>query len=313
VRRRDWAAWLGVTTAIIAALGALVFNGVSATAGNRQIELSRQGQLTDRYSKAVEQLGSDSTDVRLGGIYALERLMRDSPSDQPTIVEVLAAFIRSNANKHPSPTPTTTPDVRAIYAQRPTDILAAIAVLGRRNTRHDPSKHPVDLSFANLAGLNLVGVNLTGMNLTGAYMRGTLLNQAKLTNATLGAVDLTDAKLRGADLTCAELLSADRREPRQYEPDPHDSERRRPIRHNGNSAPRTVQLHNPAALRHLNSTHAPRQVTSADGRRLDSPSGSGTCRPSMTPKRVHGSRSGTTGGRRRPTPAGPSPTAELTT
>lgn len=209
MRRRDWAAWLGVTTAIIAALGALVFNGVSATAGNRQIELSRQGQLTDRYSKAVEQLGSDSTDVRLGGIYALERLMRDSPSDQPTIVEVLAAFIRGNANRHPSPTPTTAPDVRAIYAQRPTDILAAIAVLGRRNTRHDLSKHPVDLSFTNLAGLNLVGVNLTGMNLTGAYMRGTLLNQAKLTYATLGAVDLTDAKLRGADLACAELLSAD--------------------------------------------------------------------------------------------------------
>jgi hypothetical protein len=207
VRRRDWLAWLGVTTAIIATLGALVFNAVSATATNRQIELSRQGQLTDRYSKAVEQLGSDSTDVRLGGIYALERLMRDSTSDQPTIVEVLAAFIRVNANRRPgpSPTPTARPDVNAVFAQRPADILAAVTVLGRRDTRHDTSDHPVDLSFTNLAGLNLISANLAGVELTGSRLQGTLLTSAKLGNAILTLADLTDARLSSADLTCADL------------------------------------------------------------------------------------------------------------
>jgi len=209
-RRRDWPAWLGVSTAIIAALGALVFNAVSATSTNRQMELARQGQLTDRYSKAVEQLGSDSTDVRLGGIYALERLMRDSPSDQPTIVEVLAAFIRGNANKpaSPSPTPTAPLDVNAVFAQRPADILAAITVLGRRDTRHDTSDHPVDLSFANLAGLNLISANLAGANLTGVNLQGTLLTNAKLANAILAVADLTDARLSSADLTCADLFGA---------------------------------------------------------------------------------------------------------
>jgi len=39
-------------------------------------ELTEQGQITDRYTKAVEQLGSDKLDVRIGGIYALERIAR---------------------------------------------------------------------------------------------------------------------------------------------------------------------------------------------------------------------------------------------
>lgn len=56
------------------------------------------GHVTDRYSKAIEQLGSDKIEIRLGGIYALERLMRDSPNDQPTIIEVLAAYVRQTTS-----------------------------------------------------------------------------------------------------------------------------------------------------------------------------------------------------------------------
>ena len=51
----------------MAALGAAV--GLAYTA--RTYRLSREGQLTDRYTKAVEQLGSDKIEVRLGGLYAL--------------------------------------------------------------------------------------------------------------------------------------------------------------------------------------------------------------------------------------------------
>jgi hypothetical protein len=53
------------------AAGALVFTG-------RNFILSREGQVTERYTKAIEQLGSDKLDVRIGGIYALERVARDS-------------------------------------------------------------------------------------------------------------------------------------------------------------------------------------------------------------------------------------------
>ncbi len=37
----------------------------------RALELTEQGQVTDRYTKAVGQLGDESSPVRVGGIYAL--------------------------------------------------------------------------------------------------------------------------------------------------------------------------------------------------------------------------------------------------
>ncbi len=37
-------------------------------------------------------------EVRLGGIYALERIAHDSPKNQSTIMEVLTAYVRENSN-----------------------------------------------------------------------------------------------------------------------------------------------------------------------------------------------------------------------
>jgi hypothetical protein len=58
------------------AAGALLFTA-------RTFTLSREGQVTDRYTKAIDQLGSGKLDVRIGGIYALERIARDSAKTTP--------------------------------------------------------------------------------------------------------------------------------------------------------------------------------------------------------------------------------------
>ena len=76
------------------AVGALGFTALNFTLSRRTFELTEQGQVTERYTKAVEQLGSDKLDVRIGGIYALERIARDSARDHPTVMQVLTAFIR---------------------------------------------------------------------------------------------------------------------------------------------------------------------------------------------------------------------------
>ena len=60
----------------------------------RQVQVSRQGQVTDRYTRAIDQLGRDSPELRVGAIYALERIARDSATDRLTIAEVLGTFIR---------------------------------------------------------------------------------------------------------------------------------------------------------------------------------------------------------------------------
>lgn len=81
------------------AAGALVFTARNFTVSRRTLELTEQGQVTDRYTKAIEQLGSDKLDVRISGIYALERVARDSPQDHPTVMDVLAAFIREHSRE----------------------------------------------------------------------------------------------------------------------------------------------------------------------------------------------------------------------
>lgn len=97
--RQPKAQTIGTLVTALTAIAALVFTGLSLNA-------TLQGQYTDRYTKAIEQLGHQGPEglqVRLGGVYALERLARDSPRDQPTIIEVLSAFIRGGR-----PLPTTT-------------------------------------------------------------------------------------------------------------------------------------------------------------------------------------------------------------
>src|SRR5580658_3202078 len=86
------------------AAGALVFTARNFTLSRRTLALTEQGQVTDRYTKAIEQLGSDKLDVRIGGIYALERVARDSVRDHPTVMEVLTAFIREHS-REPWPEP----------------------------------------------------------------------------------------------------------------------------------------------------------------------------------------------------------------
>lgn len=86
----------GFRTALIAGVAGLAALG-SLVQSRRTYRLTQESQITDRYTKAIEQLGSDKPDVRLGGIYALERIAKDSPADGATIAEVLAAFIRGRA------------------------------------------------------------------------------------------------------------------------------------------------------------------------------------------------------------------------
>jgi hypothetical protein len=177
----------------VTAIGALVFTGLSLNATREQTALSEQGQITDRYGKAVEQIGrqdADNLQIRLGGIYALERLAQDSPRDQPTIIEVLSAFVRASTTPAlPDPCPDD-PAIRGPAA----DVQAALTALGRRNPNHDGNTR-VDLRRACLAFAELVGAHLAGAELI----------DTELVGADLSGADLSDARLEFADLAVARL------------------------------------------------------------------------------------------------------------
>ncbi|MFD8562648.1 pentapeptide repeat-containing protein [Streptosporangium canum] len=64
-------------------------------------------RVTELYTKAAEQLGSDKAAVRLAGLYALERLAQDNPGHRQTIVNVICAYLRM---PYTPPEPTPAPD-----------------------------------------------------------------------------------------------------------------------------------------------------------------------------------------------------------
>lgn len=64
-----------------------------------QFQNAHDKLITDRFSQAISYLASDKIAVRLGGIYALERLAQDSPSEYWLTIEVLSAFVRERSSR----------------------------------------------------------------------------------------------------------------------------------------------------------------------------------------------------------------------
>jgi uncharacterized protein YjbI with pentapeptide repeats len=198
-----------VRTALLAILaGSLAAFGAIHTA--RTFALSRQGQFTDRLTRAVDQLGNDKLDVRLGGIYALERLLREPHADHRAILEMLTAYVRAHA---PSPRLGGGPTNGARLG---TDVHAVLTVLGRRAVAvdQDPELELSDtalsgarLERADLRRANFARAELDGALLTEANMKGTVLNEANLSGASLQGADLEGAGLNGVHLERANVAN----------------------------------------------------------------------------------------------------------
>jgi Pentapeptide repeats (8 copies) len=235
--RVDWtkvAAFLTAATAV----AALFFTAHSLDSTRDQYSLSLRGQLSDRFNKSIEALGSKVPDVRVGGIYSLESLTQDSPDDKNlriVVFDVLGTYIRAHADCSKSGPP-------------PPDIQAGLAVIGRRDheafnkfheqidlsqaclnaadlrnallesaslkwtTLTNTTFSEADLASADLSNALLdnayLGTNLTKANLPYASLKGASLSGANLTGANLTGANLTRANLTRANLTGANLTGA---------------------------------------------------------------------------------------------------------
>jgi hypothetical protein len=194
---------------LLAAVGGVVLlTGAAFTA--RTFFLTRRAQFTDRYSKAIGLLASDKLTERLGGIYSLEHLMSESELEHNTVVEVLSAFIRDRTRLKPPPpygsAAPPAPNLAGDYASPPTDVQAAVTVLGRRPARHEPN--PVDLTYVDLRGVALSKGRLENANWSGAQLQRADLTEAKLRGATFESAQLQNSCLEGAELECTSFLGA---------------------------------------------------------------------------------------------------------
>jgi len=256
---------LGTTVAllmgVLAAAATIIFSIIRIWINERTATATEEGLITDRISKAVEGLGAEKTvkdqdgestkpnlEVRIGAIYALERIAQDSLRDHIQIMEILCAYIRENAplretEKNPFEIwqDTVSDDPNADKPKMPgweeivdwantlpkprTDIQVALEVIGRRaprqikverdaTVRGSKVGYRLDLRSTCLQGADLSELEFTHCLFNQAQLQGADLNEAQLQGARLskaqlqGAV-LFEAQLQGAHLSEAQLQGAD--------------------------------------------------------------------------------------------------------
>ncbi len=152
-----------------------------------------EGQLADRLTQAVDQLRDRNLEVRVGGIYALERIAISSDRGYWPIMQILTTYVREHAS------------IRKDQAlQEPSgrlapDIQAALDVIGRRRHAYQDGESQ---------RLDLRGTDLRRANLSGAKFAGAILSQTHLEEANLSGISLDDAILREVHLAHANLTDA---------------------------------------------------------------------------------------------------------
>ncbi|OEC90634.1 hypothetical protein A9239_04460, partial [Methanosarcina sp. A14] len=219
---------------IIQTLGSLVvIAGLFFT--YEKILTLKDGQVTERFTNAIEQLGKDQLELKLGGIYALERIANESESDYWPIMEILTAYVRKNSSAEIFENKKITylsMDIQANESTTkevletkkvPLDIQAVLTVLGRRKKSFNggetylanlqKSRFPAVLMIlerckkyfncGEVNRLNLQGACLQDVDLEKAHLEGANLRKAHLEGA-----DLRKAHLKGADLYGANLIEA---------------------------------------------------------------------------------------------------------
>jgi uncharacterized protein YjbI with pentapeptide repeats len=175
----------------------------NAKAALKNAEAAQDKQITERFTKAVEQLASSEIAIRLGGIYSLERIAKNSEDDHWTIMKVLTAFVRENASvKTPSDDKRSLIRSLSALPKPRIDIQAALTVIGQR--------HWVDPK--NLQWLDLNNTDLRRAYLRKANLKGADFNEANLQGADLIRANLQRAEFLRADLQLANLLAAELQE-----------------------------------------------------------------------------------------------------
>lgn len=225
--------------------GLILLAGAAATW--RQVRISREqmnrtyqynlqhlshlnrGQVTERYTRSVEQLGSDKNEIRIGGIYALEQIAHDEERYRRPIIEVLTAYVRGHAPKSHVEEDRETDSgegedlsgpanymvrVREVpdLSKRAPDLQAVLTVLGRRTFLLEPVEswdvlnlNGVDLAHANLGRANLRGVDLASTDLSMSFFGEATLDESHLNFADFRGASFVNAYVRDCNMHAVDL------------------------------------------------------------------------------------------------------------
>lgn len=134
-------------------------------------------RITELYTKAVEQLGSDKAPVRLGGLYALLRLANEASGQRQIVIDVFCAYLRM---PYIPPAELLGDDGNQLHESHP-DVVAASRELEVRLTAQR-------LITAHLRDTNPVGNELDlpalDIDLRGAYLMHFVLDACAIKSLT---------------------------------------------------------------------------------------------------------------------------------
>jgi hypothetical protein len=167
----------------------------------RQIGVTQETQITDRYIRAIELLRTRTDkgiktpiESRLGAIYALERIALDSSRDHWTVMEVLSAYIRENSKATTPKAGVVEPGPKELN-DLCADVQACITIIGRRNVAQDLPGRLLDLSKVDLRLAQVQNANLSNISFDGSRLDYANLNGADLKGSTFLRTIATGASL----------------------------------------------------------------------------------------------------------------------
>ena len=152
-------------------------------------------------------LGSEVLSVRLGGIYALQRLAEDEPDQYHVPIVRLLNTLACDPTKQGEEEILVPDSGKFLRAKKCCeDVQEAVRAIGTRNAADIEREHKRE--HKDLYVVGLIGINLTRASLPSVNLPGVFLGTSDLTGASFGFANLTGANLRGATMRGTILQSA---------------------------------------------------------------------------------------------------------
>ncbi|AUQ49689.1 putative low-complexity protein [Phaeobacter inhibens] len=228
---------IGILVAILAGSATIFFASIRVWTNERNTTATEQGLITDRINKAVEGLGAEKTvkrqrrdsegnltyernsagkqdfakpvfaettepnlEMRIGAIFALERIARESLDFHVQAMGLLCTYIRLNSPLQSAAEFTHNMDRRSVsegWNDCPIlriDIQTALDALGRRSDASIRKREPIADFVLRLNGCNLQGAQITG-NWNRADLSDCALEQARFYDASFVETDFRRSRL----------------------------------------------------------------------------------------------------------------------
>ena len=211
---------IGLVVAGLIALPLAIWRAIVA---GRQANTAQQGLLNERYQKGAEMLGSEILSVRLGGIYALQRLAEECPEQYHIQnMRLFCAFVRFPTKDQSLESGQMEIEPHTLLGIRQ-DIEAVMKAVGSRAkpliTLERTDSFRLDLRGADLPRAQLLDADLSnayfhhskfpGARFANTNLSGAFFNYADLSGAEFRDVNFTGTSLFRAKLKCAMLQNAD--------------------------------------------------------------------------------------------------------